>query len=124
MQHHLLDWRLALDMADLVLGNAMPHDRWFAKAGPLIETFRALCAPLGLAITHRNGGLPAAVCDNRRAFVLSHPLWHTRDGLLNAAQVTAKEALIGEFGSQCVIEFADIREFAARPQNYVVKLAG
>lgn len=123
MNHHLLDWRLALDMADLVCGRPLQLGRWFDQAEGVLRTFQTLCVAAGLSVEVRNGDLPAVVDGRRTAIILGHPLWHTRDGLLNDIQLTARNKLIGEFGPALAVAFADIREFVSRPQNFVVRLA-
>jgi len=122
MQHHLLDWRLALDVADLVLGQPLKLDRWFKGSQHTTENFRRLCQSAGFAVDVRNFNLPVVVYGNRKAFVLSHPLWHTRDGLLNDVQLDVRTRLVGELGGGASIEFADVRALTARPQNFLVKL--
>lgn len=77
--HGLLDWRLALDMADLAAGRAIAEQRWLERA-PAIQESLALAfgwakADFGSAAF---GVVKAVICE-KTAYLLTHPLWDTGD---------------------------------------------
>ena len=55
--------------------------------------------------------------------VISHPLFHTREGLLNESQISANESLRSEFGSALAVEHVDVRAMEARPQVFIRRLS-
>jgi DEAD/DEAH box helicase domain-containing protein len=125
--HSALDWRLALDVAELVLGHPLETDRWLASAERTGKRFVDLCnsehgnvflekADSLYAVTRKKQGL---------SLVLSHPLWYTtKDGPAHDRQHDAKSILQANHGSAHQILFVDIREVASAPQSYVVKMLG
>jgi DEAD/DEAH box helicase domain-containing protein len=124
MSHHLLDWRLALDMAELVLQLPLTKTRWLDRSVSIAANFAALCRASELDLKVEPAGvLQAAVLSGENALVLSHPLWHTREGLATEEQVTAKSALRAKYGSNFNVQFCDVRQMAIRPQRYLLQLS-
>ncbi|MEJ6791073.1 DEAD/DEAH box helicase [Brevundimonas sp. BR2-1] len=117
-QHKLLDWRLALDMAELFLGLPLDHGRWLARAPELAEQFARQCETSGVSVSVSKAAGLTAVTSAGQALVLGHPLWHVRDGLATDEQANAKHAL-GD-GVNC--RFTDIRDLANRPNEYILSL--
>ncbi len=125
--HAALDWRLALDVAELVLGHPLETDRWLGNATKIAKRFVDLCdrergsvfaerADSLYAVTRRKPGL---------SLVLSHPLWYTtKEGPAHDRQHDAKAVLRANHGSDHEVVFVDIREFANSPQSHVVKMLG
>lgn len=123
--HAALDWRLALDLAELVLGHPLDTDRWLAPAERIGDRFVGLCnsengdvflekADSLFAVTRRKPGL---------SLVLSHPLWYTsKDGPAQDRQHDAKLMLQANHGPDHEVKFVDIREFAVSPQSFVIKM--
>lgn len=123
--HAALDWRLALDVAELVLGHPLDTDRWLASSQKIGSRIVELCnsedgdvfleqADSLFAVTRLNPG---------RSLVLSHPLWYTtKDGPAQDRQHDAKLMLQANHGPAHQVDFVDIRDLAASPQTYVVKL--
>jgi DEAD/DEAH box helicase domain-containing protein len=124
MVHHLLDWRLALDMTGLLLDQPLDLDFWRPTAMSAAERFCKVCEMAGAAVTLEHEGLPAVVRGgpSPRILVLSHPLWHTRDGLLNGAQLQCREAFIGRYGPGATLFFADSRMVDKRPQGFLTRM--
>lgn len=121
-QHKDLDWRLALDMAELFLGVDLDLSRWLGGAQEIAERFEALCVVSGLAVKlHKEEGLWAVSGPSKRALILSHPLWHPQEGLASDAQINAMLAL-RHAGFNC--EFADIRDFHTYPSKFRLRLQG
>ena len=124
MSHHLLDWRLSLDMAELVLQIPINEARWFEGAAGVASKFAALCRVSELDVQAEVAGpLYAAVLANQDALVLSHPLWHTREGLATDRQIEAKSDLRSRYGANLNVEFCDIRQLVIRPQQYLLQLS-
>ncbi|OCQ02072.1 hypothetical protein AKH15_07045 [Vibrio parahaemolyticus] len=123
MEHHLLDWRLALDMAELVLGIPLDQERWLALANHIGKNFVDLCLGGDLsAELVPCGELYAITTGNSQAYVLCHPLWHHREGLATERQIEAKLELKTLYGDGITVKFVDIREFAQRPARYLAAI--
>jgi DEAD/DEAH box helicase domain-containing protein len=121
--HGLLDWRLALDLADLALGRQLDTSRWIGGEHDerLAETFCNFCHDAGLQDVKTTFANDLAVVRrNSRALVLSHPLWHTRQGLWQPRQDGARQEL-NSLGVQYV-DCVDIRDFEMRPARYYLRL--
>lgn len=118
--HGLLDWRLALDLADLALGKDLDTRRWL---GGLDETyaekFKDFADKTGLPVEIDGAeGLIAIVAD-KKALLLGHPLWHTREGLWQPVQYHARDDLRAR-GIEA--KFVDVRDFANRTAKYFMEL--
>jgi DEAD/DEAH box helicase domain-containing protein len=75
--HHLLNWRLGLDLAELLLGQPLDTSRWLSRAPQLVAFFMTgfdfhnEFQPVTLST-----GLSAIVrTDRTKALLLGHPLW-------------------------------------------------
>ena len=122
MTHSLLDWRLALDLAELTLNLPLKTDRWLKSGFTLAKKFSDLCLLNDMNVSaEMSSSLPALVYENTCAFILSHPLWHTRQGLAVDRQIEAEMALRSKYGPKLNIEFIDIKQLASRPQNFIIK---
>ncbi|WP_324826457.1 DEAD/DEAH box helicase [Qipengyuania zhejiangensis] len=121
--HGHLDWRLALDMAELFLGKELDVDRWLSKSVDVASRFKELCLPNGLdVVVAKSAKLTSVVLPGKLGIIIGHPLWHHRDGLTHDWQQDAKLAIREEFGAGTSPLFVDIRELSANPQKYVVEL--
>ncbi len=121
-QHRLLDWRLALDMAELFLGIPLQLGRWFDAAEAQAKQFSVLCSSVGTPVSVRQEGeLWAVTGPAGRALVLGHPLWHSQEGLAVDAQINAKLALAAD-GFHC--DFVDLRELRIKPNSFLLTLQG
>lgn len=119
--HGVLDWRLALDLADLVLGNNLPLDRWIGANAEkaAIRAFTQLCADAGSPVTEDYANNLACLSNGKKALVLGHPLWHTQEGYLQPQQMGARDELL-RAGLQP--DFVDIRDFTSRMASYYLRL--
>lgn len=118
-QHRLLDWRLALDMAELFLGLPLDTSRWLGGAKDQAERFAILCQQVQIPAEVRPAGaLWAVVSESGKALILSHPLWHIRDGLISDTQAEAKYDLGGDLNC----EFIDLRDLEVHAPAYMLKL--
>ncbi len=119
--HGMLDWRLALDLADLALGKDIDPSRWLG--GPedaSAKAFTKFCEQAGMPIeVDYAAGLTALVSTKQRALVLGHPLWHTKEGLWQPRQLEARNELRAK-GLEA--QFVDVRDFAYRPAQYFLEL--
>jgi DEAD/DEAH box helicase domain-containing protein len=73
--HGLLDWRLAVDMAELAAGRQLNVGRWFDRADRDLEQF---CQAFGWKFQTFNN-MPGAVyteIEKPIALIASHPLWN------------------------------------------------
>jgi DEAD/DEAH box helicase domain-containing protein len=121
--HSQLDWRLALDIAEIALGIELDTSRWLDGLQGSVERFTGLASMTGLSVQAEEcGSLYAIVSSSQKALILGHPLWHTREGLVHARQNEAKEDLRNLHGPQLDCSFVDVREFNAHPQKFIVEL--
>ena len=124
--HHELDWRLALDLAEVIIGQPLNKNRWYADAIKLSENFRDNFnsnwrdhVSLEMEVFD---GLPVIFDTNhQKALVLSHPLWHKKESALNDEQLNVKFSIQGDIASNISIEFVDLREFIALPHRQQLK---
>jgi DEAD/DEAH box helicase domain-containing protein len=121
--HGLLDWRLALDLAELTLGIPLATGRWINGAEARIsEAFAAFCDKARLPISvEQHAGLTVLRRD-ARALILGHPLWHTAEGLVQPIQLDAQDSFRAAHGSDAHIRFVDVRHFAMRFPEYFLAL--
>jgi DEAD/DEAH box helicase domain-containing protein len=107
--HPWLDWRLALDLTDLVLGRSLVQARWLEGSDRLVEnTIKAFAGSAleGVAIS---GGLPAILAPRvGRAAFFSHPLHRTEEAYFTPEQQAAADDLRSR-GAREVRSF-DVRE--------------
>lgn len=119
--HGMLDWRLALDLAEVTLGIPMNLSRWLKGIDdPVIVAFAVLARQSGmeLEITEHEGLV--TICRGERGIVLGHPLWHTTEGLAQPAQHKALASLRSSLGVFSNPKLVDTRDFAARPVTYLL----
>ncbi|MBW9208640.1 DEAD/DEAH box helicase [Mumia sp. zg.B21] len=73
--HPMLDWRLALDIAELALGRQATNDRWILVARRTAERFaEAFSDAVGPIEVGEEAGVPF-VAHGPRVVGLGHPLW-------------------------------------------------
>jgi DEAD/DEAH box helicase domain-containing protein len=118
--HGILDWRLALDIADLVLGKSLKLGRWIEDAElKSVEAFARFCTDAGMEVQRGYAGGLSYIRRGGKALVLSHPLWHVDPGYLQPQQVQARDELrLDGVGA----EFVDARDFSTRMANYYLRL--
>jgi DEAD/DEAH box helicase domain-containing protein len=118
--HGNLDWRLALDLADIILGKDLDLSRWIeGREEKQVDAFARFCTDAGLRVEAGYAeGLSTATRGNK-ALVVGHPLWHTEPGHLQPMQIQARDALRSE-GIEPI--FVDVRDFSARLASYFLRL--
>ena len=119
--HGMLDWRLALDLADVVLGNELPLNRWIDGAeDKAVDAFARFCKHAGTNITVEFYAGLTTLLANNKAIVLGHPLWHTQPGYLQPRQLQARDEVRAAHGIEPT--FADVRDFMSRMASYYLGL--
>jgi DEAD/DEAH box helicase domain-containing protein len=79
--HWALDWRLGLDVVDLVLGEELDPSHWAGRTSALMQSFvDGYGRHLRVQLAEANG-LPALISSDGRgsAVVVGHPLWRHDD---------------------------------------------
>ena len=122
--HGALDWRLALDITELVLGHELEIGRWLKSAEVIGSRFVKLCdGKFGKVSLKQTNNLFAVTIQAKQSLslVLCHPLWCTTSGSpKHDWQRDTKTKLQNEYGPSHKISFVDIRDFAISPQSYIV----
>lgn len=111
-QHTLLDWRLALDVTDLALGNDLDLARWFDLVPAAMETFERSygamvepCKPEVVEGVH-------VLTHGNRSVVVGHPLWSRVPSHRTALQ----ELVAAEIdGSGRTLTWTDVRTLRNKP---------
>lgn len=118
--HGLLDWRLALDMAELAAGKPLTTSRWFMLAGPLAERFAdAYKEALDDDVHVESAGGLVTLRSGRRAVVLGHPLWR-----IDAAPTSQQGSACLELRERGVKPvLSDVRRLRNRPESIYAELA-
>lgn len=118
--HGSLDWRLALDMFDLAVGNDLDLPRWLDH-GPAAATNIAASGQGAYEVV-KLAGLHALHCDiSQKVSILGHPLWRRDAEGWTEKQKEAHTAAQRRFGN-CDIEFSDVREAMQRPFGTISQL--
>ncbi|QGF22607.1 Zn-binding domain-containing protein [Raineyella fluvialis] len=121
--HGLLDWRLALDVADLALGRRLNLDRWLGLAAESAAHFVRVYGHILEEDNHQveilDAGALTAVVAGRRAVLLGHPLW-SRKHRLNRLQLDTVRALERR---GLTVFMSDVRESRRTPDMIFSLLA-
>ncbi|MCH9733107.1 MAG: DEAD/DEAH box helicase [Actinomycetia bacterium] len=107
-RHALLDWRLALDMLELVVGEPLTISRSLPSGG---EWMDAAATALGNSSKVTIEGIPAVVRQDN-CVLLRHPLWRPEQYLYAEVQRLATKSAEGEFRH---VSTHDLREFRKNP---------
>ena len=118
--HGLLDWRLALDMADLGLGRELKLERWMPLSEPSANRFaEAYQEPLeGRPEILQVEGLLVVACHGRAA-ILGHPLWRQDAPGWNRQQRKAAKALEKQ---GMAVAMSDVRRCMVHPDRLFQQL--
>ena len=123
MSHNLLDWRLSLDLAEAFLNKNLNIDRWAHYSDSTTKRFQYLCKLIDIEVVTKKINNLNIVSYKNTILILGHPLWHTREGLLNKYQLDVQEEIKSSFGSNSKIKFIDVREISTKPQFFIQELA-
>lgn len=119
--HPILDWRLALDVAELALGRQLSPNRWTSIARRTAERFAdAFSDALGHIEVGEQAGVPF-VAHGQRVIGLGHPLWRQ-----DTTSVTTRR---GAFAASMTVEgriaaVVDGRLAATFPERIFRELQG
>lgn len=117
--HGLLDWRLALDLAEVALGRELELARWIPGPDtPPIRAFVKLCEQVGRPVSIEVHAGLACISREDSVLILGHPLWHVKEGAVQPQQNEAKLSARASHGD-CKVTFVDVRDFASRPATYL-----
>ena len=96
--HGFLDWRLGLDMIELLSGYELNVERWFL---PGVEQVSAFVEAFdGFTMGEAEGLSYVADRDVGKAVVLGHPLWRSEPAHYTEAQAESVDYLESEMGLQ------------------------
>ena len=113
--HPHLDWRLALDLAQLAKGDALPAKRWLSRSEAIIGSFVAAFGEHTDFMRVEAGGLYGVRSPRaRRAAVFGHPLWRPKAEHWVESQHQAAMELRSELGIH-EIRFFDLRMLQRHP---------
>jgi DEAD/DEAH box helicase domain-containing protein len=89
--HSFLNWYLALDVAELALGNPLNLNRWLDRGPAIVKSFLAgFGSDLGLSQIMIDGGVIALGTPNKsKAVILGHPLLRHENAFLSDDQADA-----------------------------------
>ena len=112
--HGQLDWRLALDMLDLLAGEELDNSRWF-DAGADLALGMSTTGLMGLQSGRHESGVPFIHNEQSgKAVMIGHPLWQRDDDVAVEAQIIAKDDIESEFGPNSTVQ-SDVFEVSRRP---------
>ena len=102
--HGVLDWRLALDMLDLLAGEPLRLSRWVElgtqAAQGLVDT-----SLMSVASGSTASGYPfVANSDSGKAVLIGHPLWHRQEIHATEEQIESLDELADEYGASMVTQ--------------------
>lgn len=118
--HGALDWRLALDMAELVAGRPLDVDRWLSRGEGLSRRFAKAFGEMGVEAQEAAGLWCLTVPASSKAVLLGHPLWR-RDRDLYTRQQTAAHAYLERELGMTEVRPTDLYELDRLPLA-VIKL--
>lgn len=112
--HPLLDWRLALDVAELAAGRDLTVKRWLADAPRLARNFvEAFGGALDSAAVVEGADL-LALRAGTKAAVIRHPLWRREEQLWTSEREASAAALRGRGLKVSII---DVRQLRNQPES-------
>jgi DEAD/DEAH box helicase domain-containing protein len=120
MLHGLLDWRLALDAADLALGRPVNVSRWLDTAEDAARAFvrnqEVDRVPMEMAAAGPLTQIRAP--STQSAIILTHPLWRGLDEMQfwTPEQHAAYNEVRNETGGEAAISFVDLWQLQRRPE--------
>lgn len=107
-RHAHLDWRLAIDLLELVAGAPLTVGR---SLPPETDILAAAAAALRGASVRMIGVVPA-IARGSRCVLLAHPLWRCDEDWFTEEQATAHVLASKEYSS---VKWRDIRDFRRNP---------
>jgi DEAD/DEAH box helicase domain-containing protein len=117
--HSALDWRLALDTAELAAGEPVDWDRWLARSKLLVRSFQAAFELHGVQARDCEG-LWALTTPRKRGVLLGHPLWRRDRRFLREEQANALYVMEAEWGLD--VQLGDLFELDRTPMGIARRL--
>ena len=118
--HSLLDWRLALDVAELAYGRPLSLERWLAEgnhlAGQFVDAYQGALEDVVMG----TAGSLVTLQTSGKAAVIGHPLWRREEPFWNEAQVDAAQLLRAR---GLHVGMSDVRQLRNRPESLYRMLA-
>lgn len=113
--HHLLNWRLGLDLAELFSGVPLDVNRWLPRSSLLIDDFiNAFDASHQFVKVQLSNGLCAiGKSDNSIAVLMGHPLWRHDQQLWTTEQAIGQNELLSRGFREVVV--SDLYVLEAKP---------
>jgi DEAD/DEAH box helicase domain-containing protein len=121
--HWALDWRLALDVIDLALGEPLRMERWMSRGISLAESFVQAYLPHSAMTLEEHGGLPVIIAKSGHATIIGHPLFRQDVGGLNDLQKLVRATLL-ESGRVRQVRFTDPFLLDRVPDRVFTQLTG
>lgn len=118
--HPFLDWRLALDVAELAAGRSLTADRWLTDAERGVGAF---AAAFSVQPVHLGQLWGAKEETTGRVAVFGHPLWRRDEAYWVDDQVDSADLATQEHGADGVGAF-DLHTLSRAPQNVFAWMIG
>lgn len=113
--HPWLDWRLALDVAELAAGGQLQTERWLDGAEAQARTFQdAYGGALDGVDVLSSAGPLVALRSGKKAAVVGHPLWRREEEMWTSEQVTTTRELRA---GGLEVSMTDARQLRNRPES-------
>jgi DEAD/DEAH box helicase domain-containing protein len=116
--HPYLDWRLALDLADLASGQPQNSQRWLAQGPARVKSFSQGFGLKALELGELWGAKDEA---SSRVAIFGHPLWRLDEPFWGSEQVRAAEEARRKQDASEVKAF-DLHTLVRYPQNIIAWL--
>ncbi|WP_256837750.1 DUF1998 domain-containing protein [Ornithinimicrobium faecis] len=120
--HGSLDWRLSLDMLDLLAGDTLKLDRW-VKLGELAARGLSMTGllPNQLTVNTTSAGFPFIKhASSGKAILLGHPLWHRNEDHATEEQIDALDEAEDVTGTS--VHQSDVFEAVRKPLEILRRL--
>lgn len=112
--HGALDWRLALDVAELAIGRELQIDRWMSLAPTATKQFVDGFGEAFDDLEERSADGIRVLTAGKRAVPIGHPLWSHDAALSNTRQQAVDKILRGDGLS---VRWTDVRTLRNRPDQ-------
>ena len=119
--HSMLDWRLAIDLAELAAGRELTIARWMARGDLLARQFVQAYGPeMDMETVVASGVVGVVNSENGRSVLFGHPLWR-RDQFWTEQQAQAYDELLTRDGVVEVV-MSDLFSLARQPHTVFARL--
>jgi DEAD/DEAH box helicase domain-containing protein len=123
--HSVLDWRLALDLAEIASGVQPDISRWLSAGPDAAQYLVTAFGTAGIALETKMVGQLAGVYapSEARIVVFSHPLWRKEEPFWTRQQSAARDAVATTI-APTEIRFVDLHQYRRYPHRAFTWLAG